>query len=269
MAWREVWQRPGLLLLAFWNVIITSLVELFFMSRLGPQVLPIVSQANSAGFGIGQLGSISPQLGTKLALVYLTMLFIVIPFTLGGLYGGVSAALARGDRLVGFFRFFRFAIDNFWRSLAMMVGLLAMAVAVGIFLGAINLGLSTFAGNSPVGVAAGVVALALTLLTVVLTMATLLYWLGAVYYGHSGVREGLGEAVRWIRRDWWLGIRLVFTVLGLLIIPGILVNLLGTFIPVLGGLFSLVAGGLVMATLATLAAVLNRESNRHQILPPV
>ncbi|MBX5466055.1 MAG: hypothetical protein K6U14_00985 [Firmicutes bacterium] len=269
MAWRELWQRPGLLLLAFWNVLLTSLVEYFFMSRLGPQIQPWLTRIGSSGSGLSGLWAMPSTLWVKIGLVNLTMLLIVLPFTLGGLYGGVSAALGHGDRLQGFFRFFHFAVENFWRSLAVMVGMLVVAGVIGLLAGAIALGLGLLAQSAAVSTLLAILAVALTLGLAFLALALVLYWLGAVYYGRTGVARALGAAIGWLRHDWWLGLRVALMLFFGVILPALVVNGLATLVPVLGGLVSLVAEGVVMGMLATVAVLLNREVDRHQILPPL
>lgn len=266
-AWREIWQNPGILLLAFWYLVITSAFEYFFISHLGPQVSSWLQQLPS--LSAASLPPLGPNLLIKVILVYLTMLFIVSPFALGGLYGGAAASV-RERRVHGFFDFFGFAIRNFWRSLA----LVTLAVASLLILTGIWLLSSALAGStggtlvSLVGLFGFVVGLGLLLLWVAFMLASF----GALFFGQDRFWDAIRFAARWVLASWGFALRLVMVLMVLLVLA-VLVLQSFTAIPLLGStvgpVLSLFVSGLIMAFLAALAVVLNRESVREKTKPPI
>lgn len=265
-AWREVWQSPGILLLAFWYLVVTTAFEYFFISRLGPSLGQWLQQISPTT--VTQFPPLAPSMWVKLILVYLTMLLIISPFSLGGLYGGAAANL-RERKAMQFFAFFRFAVRFFWRSLGLVVlAVLSLAVVLGILLlGSYGIGLVAQhlgAGGVVLSGAGSIVAIAV----IFWWIAFMLAWLGELYFGLDPFWTAFRSAVLWVFHHLGFCLRWIFLVVGLFILAFLLISVFAA-IPLVGPVLSLFGSGVMMAMLATLAAVLNRESVRHETRPPV
>ena len=139
--WQEARIRPGSLVLAFWYLFIVVVFEYFSLSHLGPGFSSWISKLTSTG----TVPALHGDLALKLALVYLTFILIVFPFSVGGLGGGVAAGLAGKDTLASLFAFFRHAVASFWTSLGLVASalvasaILYLAVVLVLNLGSFDL----------------------------------------------------------------------------------------------------------------------------------
>lgn len=196
-AWVELWQRNrggGLLTLAFWYTLIVTLYQYLVASRLGPSLPKSLTALTTHPTATAVLPHLSSGLWLKLILVYLTFLVIILPFTLGGLYGGIATAIRERPEFTGFLSFFRFAYNNFWRALSQI--LLAVLYAIVVFAVVVGLavGIALIAGNSPISAIAPVVLVIAALLWLI---GTMLYWFGMTFSSDIAPARGWFLALRW------------------------------------------------------------------------
>jgi hypothetical protein len=255
--------------MAFWYLIITSLFQLFVLSRLGASLPSSLTHLGLQNVASPHLPHIAPGVLAKVVLVYLTLGLIILPFVIGGLYGGAAEAVRGQEPLAGLFSFFKFGRHNFWRTFTLVVMAFIGFIILFLILMAVSLLLS-LAGRAIPAIAPvfSVIALIVLIGLMMLWFATLLYWVGAVFYGQVTPGEGLKEALRWIQKHWPFGLRFVLLEAALLIIF-MLVMLLVAQIPLLGGLLALIVSGIMLAWIAYQAMFLYRESIRNDIKPPV
>ncbi len=269
MAWRQVWQKPGILVMAFWYLFITSLFQLFVLSRLGSSLPQSFTHLNLQSFTATAIPHLKPAIWVKIALVYLTLALIVFPFVMGGLYGAAAASLKDNDTLLGLLRFFKFGVKNFWRAFLLVVMAIVGFIVLFLVLWAITFVLSLIGAAIPIlGSLLSIVALVFLIGVLMLWFALLLYWVGAAFYGEMGPREGFGEALSWVRRHWGFALRFVLLEFAVLVVFLLVMTLLSA-IPLIGGIAVLVGSGIMLSWTAYQAMFLYREGVRHDIQPPL
>ncbi len=246
-AWKEARKRPGSLVLAFWYLFIIVVFEYFSLSHLGPEFFHWLTRLAHTG----TVPPLSRILAIKLGLVYLTFVLIVLPFSVGGLYGGVSSAVREQDSLAGLFVFFRQAVRKFWVSLGYVVTVvLGTAVLYMVF----ALVLTVATANPVLTIILRLLALAVA----IFWLAAVLYWQGAVYFGEETVLGGLWHSITWVVGDLWFALRLMALVIGILVVAAVCFRLVSV-IPGIGPIISMLGGGALLALLATFAMVLYRD----------
>ena len=255
-AWTELWRGNrggGVLTLAFWYTVVVTLYQYFVASRLGPS-LPhgLVSLVNRPGT-LTTLPHLSASLWLKIILVYLTFVVIILPYTVGGLYGGIATVIRERPQFMGFFAFFRYGYLNFWRALgqivaAVLYGGIVLALMMGIFAGLSAIG----ANNAVVSVAALIVGAVIALWLV----ATLLYWFGRTFGGENSCVEGFVPTLRWgfSHLGQLYGQTLVLLVV--LLAALYVVALLARIIPVFGPALLVLAVGMVAPAFLAIYAIL-------------
>ena len=260
-AWQELWQRNrggGFLTLAFWYTLLTTAYEYIVVSRIGPSLPKSLQQLFTNPAATPVMPHLAPQLIVRVALAYLTFLLIVVPFSLGGLYGGIASALQERPAFTNFLAFFRFGYLNFWRALTQIVLSILYAAAMVLALSLILLGLTRVLH---VGAAASIIWLILLVLVMLWLVATVLYWFGFTFTTAESPMRGLRLAVRW---GWsHLGQLYSQTILlvGLLLATVIVVETVVRMVPFLGELLVIfVLGMVVPAYLAIYALLLFQQS---------
>ncbi len=255
--------------MAFWYLFITALFQLFVLSRLGSALPQSFTHPNLQTFAVPALPHLKAAIWVKIALVYLTLILIVFPFVMGGLYGAAAAALKNNESLRGLLQFFKFGAKNFWRAFLLVV----MAI-VGFVLLFVGLWVMTFLlsllGSAVPTVASflSIVALVILIGFLMLWFALVLYWVGAVFYGEMPPLAGFGEALVWVRRHWVFGLRFILLEVAVFVVFLLVMTLLSA-IPVMGGIIALVGSGIMLSWAAYQAMFLYRESVRHDIQPPL
>lgn len=245
-AWSEAFKRPGMLVLAFWYLFIAVFFEYFTLTHLGAGFSAWMRQVALHG-AIGRLPS---GLGLKLELTGLTFFLIILPFTWGGLYGGVATALKSDAPAVGLFFFFRQAVRHFWMSL----GLITAALVATLILSIPAYLLLVVSSTS---IVFGIVIRLILLIAALEWLSAILFWQGAAYLGETPVLAALWQALRWLWHDLWFAFRLMVLLIGLFVAAVLVLEVLAV-IPGLGPLLSLVASGIINTVLATFAMVLYR-----------
>ncbi len=245
--WQEARRRPGTLILAFWYLFIVVLFEYFSLSHLGSGFSAWLVRLTSTG----SLPPLPAGLAFKLALVYLTFILIVFPFSLGGLVGGVAAGLSGRSSLTSLFAYFRHAVASFWVSL----GLVASALVATAIL---YLAVVLFLNLGSVDMVLAVVTRLIALAVLIFWLATLFYWAGALFLGGELVLPGFWNALRWVIHRPWFAFRATGLAVGLLIVAAALFTFLSA-IPFIGAVISMLASGIILTLITTFALVLYRS----------
>lgn len=260
-AWQELWQRNrggGLLTLAFWYTLLTTAYEYIVVSRIGPSLPKSLQQMFTNPAAAPVIPHMAPQLIVRVVLAYLTFLLIVVPFSLGGLYGGIASALRERPTFTNFLAFFRFGYHNFWRALSQIVLSILYAAVLVLATSLLLLGLSQVLHA---GAAASILWLILLVLVMLWLVATVLYWFGFTFSTGEAPLRGLRLALRW---GWGhLGQLYAQTILlvGLLLAAVIVVETIVRMIPFLGELLVIFVLGMVIpAFLAIYALRLFQQS---------
>lgn len=259
-SWLELWRRNrggGILTLAFWYTLVTTLYQYLVAARLRPAMPKSVLHILAHPTATAVIPHLSASLLTKMGLFYLTFLVVVFPFALGGLYGGVSSAIREAPEYTSFLAFFRFGYRNFWRALTQVVlGLVYVAVIIAILAG-VFLALSAITVG---GALAGVVAVIVGAVGILWLVGTTLYWFGQTFATAESPGRGWLTSLRWGMTH--MGRLMSSTILlaGLIIVVLYLSSLLATVIPVLGEvLLVLVVGMVLPAYIATYAILLYQQ----------
>lgn len=255
--------------MAFWYLFITSLFQLFVLSRLGSALPSSFTHLNLQSFTAPAIPHLAAAVWVKLALVYLTLALIVFPFVMGGLYGAAAAAAKNNESLLGFLRFFKFGTTNFWRAFVLVVMAILGFIVLFLVLWAITFLLSLVGSAIPIVASLfSIVALVILIGALMLWFALLLYWVGAVFYGEVSPAAGFREALVWIRRHWGFGLRFILLELLVLVVFLLVMTLLSA-IPIIGGIAALVGSGIMLSWAAYQAMFLYREGVRHDMAPPL
>lgn len=261
-AWQELWQRNrggGLLTLAFWYTVLTAVYQYLVTSRLGPYLPAKLKNFISHPGAVTAFPHIPTDLWVKLILVYLTFLLIVLPYAVGGLYGGIAAAMRDRPQFTGFLAFFRFGYMNFWKALGQIVlAILYAMAAAAVLIGVFSL-LAALGGGTAAGAAAVIVAVVVTLWMV----GTLLFWFGFTFSTGEPPTRGLGLALRWgLTHAGQLMTRIILLV-GLLLAVLVVLTLISG-IPVIGPILMVLSLGMVLpAFMAVYAILFYQESAQH------
>jgi xanthosine utilization system XapX-like protein len=259
-SWLELWRRNrggGILTLAFWYTLVTTLYWYLVAVRLRPELpqsfLRMVAHPSAAAV----MPHFSATLLTKLGLFYLTFLVVILPFSVGGLYGGVASAIRETPEYTSFLAFFRYGYLNFWRALTQVVlGLVYAALVIGVLVG-IFLALSAVAAGGPIP---GIVAVIVGAVGILWLVGTALYWFGQTFASQVAPARGWLTSVRWGLDHAGRLMSSTILLVGLLIAGFYVTSLMAAFIPVLGEvLLVLVVGMVIPAYLATYAVLLYQQ----------
>lgn len=263
--WRELWRRNrggGLLTLAFWYTMLISLYQYLVASRLGPSLPKSLRDILEHPNALVSFPHLSGSLWFKIILVYLTFLFIVVPYAVGGLYGGIARAMGRSPEgmMTGFLSFFRYGYVNFWRALsqillAVLYGGVVIAILTGFYVAAsLVTGVLSIVTTS---------LFALILFALVLwTMATLLYWFGYTFSTDESPVRGFLPAVTWglthLGKLYARILVLAVVVMATLVIT----TLMSSLIPLIGPIILVLVLGMVFpAFMGTYAMLLFQEAS--------
>ena len=243
--WRELWRvnrGGGLLTLAFWYTLITSLYQYLVASRLGPSLPKSLIQMVANPGAQAVMPHLSAALWLKLALVYLTFLIIIIPFGVGGLYGGIAWALKENPRYTGFLAFFRFGYQNFWRALEqILLAILCGLVAFGVIT-ALIAALSAF---SPSPSVLSAVAVFVAFGVMLWMIGTLLYWFVRTFATQDSPARGFKPAFKWSVTHLGSLYANIFPLMGLIFAAVLVTLFLARVIPVLGAVLLVLVLGMV------------------------
>lgn len=254
--WLELWRRNrggGILTLAFWYTLITTLYQYVVASRLGPSLPKSLTNMVTHPGAATVLPHLSGALWTKLGLVYLTFLVIILPFTVGGLYGGIAAAVREKPQFTGPLAFFRFGYANFWRALtqvvlALVYGILILAVLTGIFL--------VFSAIAPSSAGLGIVVVVIAAVAILWLVGTVLYWFGDTFSTDDPPGAGWKSAMRWGMGNLGRLYGATALLIAVLLVALVVSTLLANSIPVIGPVVLVLVLGMVMPAFLAIYAVL-------------
>ncbi|PSR23132.1 MAG: hypothetical protein C7B45_04110 [Sulfobacillus acidophilus] len=259
-SWRELWARNrggGFLTLAFWYTLVITLYQYLVASRLGPALPKSLTDMVTHPGSVTTLPHLSSALWIKLVLVYVTFLIIILPYVVGGLYGGIAAAIRERPQFTGFLAFFRFGYVNFWRALGQILLAIAYAVIVMAVLAGVVIGLSALDGQST---ALGILAVIIVIVGVLWMIGTLLYWFGFTFSLEETPMHGWIPALRWSTSHMGRLFGHIVLLMGLLLAGILVMTLIAELIPIIGTIISVLALGMVLpAFLATYAVLLYQE----------
>ncbi len=243
-------------MMAFWYTMLTTFYQYLVISRLGPSFPKSLTTFLTHPGTAHALPHLSSALLFKLGLVYLTFLVIILPFAVGGLYGGIAEALKKRPEFTPILAFFRFGYREFWHALAQVVLTLLYVAAIFVML------LSLYAVLGILGTLGAVIFMVLFLAVMVWTMGTVLFWFGHTFEtGHSAAR-GFIPAIRWAARHLGRLYTEVLLLLGLLLAALIVINIL-TSVPLIGVLVLIIGEGMILpAFLAIYAILMYRQAQQ-------
>ncbi len=254
-AWQLLWKNPGVFNLVFWSLMLSLLTELVLQTRLAadlPAVLTHPSLLTSARLAHLKF---PPGGALKLGLFFATVLLIVTPYRLAGLYGGAFQVLGKRPTVGQWLVFFRVGWTMFWRGFAATLAGIAMAVVLLLLL----VGLAV--ASSAMG-AAGSLLLIPWMVAVLFAVTLALMGLGAIMANDLAAGQAVVFALRWASRR--IGFCILF---GLLLIGvfavGFFVLLTLARIPFFGAIFLLLGLWVMSGFIAVLPAALYQSS------PPV
>lgn len=257
-SWVALWRGNrggGILTMAFWYTLITTLYEYLVASRLGhslPQSLTRLVRHP----GVVTLPHLAAPLVVKLILVYLTFLIIILPFTIGGLYGGVAEVIHGKPQFLGFLAFFRFGYRNFWRAWTQILLALCYAVVLFAVLFGLIAGLGALVPKSSVMAVIAVIIIVAGLLWLA---GTLMYWFGQTFSTDVPPLKGwfasLGRAARNPLRMYGQIILLVVTLMVALMVLTFLANT----IPFVGEILLVLVLGMMAPAFVAIYAILSYQ----------
>ena len=248
MSWRRLWRTPPVFNLVFWDLLISLVVVSVYSARLANDLPKQLT--NPAHLLSGQAVPLTLAPGTlwRLGLFLATVLLIVTPFRVAGLYGGAAESLVDQGRR-SFIYFFSVGRRLFWRGLAIT------AAGVALLLVVILLGIgASLVGSLPV---LGPLALVVWVLAILAAVTVAFRGLGALAAANTGAWVAIVGALGWCRQH--VGPTLGFGLLvGLLLLAALWVVAQLAFVPVLGPILAF--GGLWVMTgmMAVLPTVLYR-----------
>ncbi len=259
--WLALWRGSrggGILTMAFWYTLIITLYEYLVASRLGHSIPQGLTRLIKHP-GVVALPHLAEPVLIKLILVYLTFLIIILPFTIGGLYGGVAEVIHEKPQYLGFLAFFRFGYRNFWRAWTQILLALCYAVLLFAMLFGLVAGLGALMPNNSVMAVIAVIIIVAGLLWLA---GTLMYWFGQTFSTDvsplKGWFQALGRAARNPIRMYGQIILLVVTLMVALIVLTFLANT----IPFVGEILLVLVLGMVAPAFVAIYAILSYQQAR-------
>jgi hypothetical protein len=252
-AWDVLWHSPPIFNLVFWSLIVSLAVDLVFQSRLSQYLPPVLLHPRLGAMPTHFRFRVPPAGVVRLALFGATLLFIVTPFRLAGLYGGVSQVLHRRTPTIGYWLlFFEAGWRLFWRGLAATLAAMGMG-AVLLLLALVLSFLGSLAG--PVGL----ILLIPWFLAIFWSVALALMGLGALMANDRPALEAIGFSLVWSFTHWRDGLKLGL-LLAALLLAALLVLALLSGVAFLGPILGLLGLWLVNALMAVLPTLLYDEA---------
>ncbi len=232
--------------LVFWDLLISLVVVSVYTARLARD-LP-KSLTNPAHLLSGQAVplTLAPGALWRLGLFLATVLLIVTPFRVAGLYGGAAESLAGHGRR-SFIYFFSVGRRLFWR------GLTITGAGVALLLVVILLGMgASLLGGVPV---LGPLALAVWVLVILAAVTVAFRGLGALASAHTGAWAAIQDALGWCRHH--VGPTLGFGLsAGFFLLAAFWVVAQLVFVPVLGPILAFAGLWVMTGMLAVVPTVL-------------
>jgi len=250
LSWSQLWQRPTIFNLVFWNLLISLVVVSVYTARLAHYLPPALTNTSKLLSGAPVSLALAPGAVLRLGLFLATVLLIVTPYRVAGLYGGVAELLmGKGQR--SWLYFFGVGRRLFWHGLAITLAgaaLVLVLVLLGIAAG--------FLGGVP-GV--GELVLLIWLAVVVWSVTLAFRGLGAMAAAESHAGAAIVASLRWAaaRPGFCLGFGLAF---GVMMLLAFFVVASLASVPLLGPLFAFAGLWVMTGMLAVVPTVLYRLS---------
>jgi hypothetical protein len=187
LAWQKLWASPPVFNLVMWDLLISVAVVSVYSARLASYVPKAITNPTDLLNRHTNL-VLAPGVALRLGLFLATVLLIVTPLRVAGLYGGAAEAVD-GDRRRPWLYFFAVGRRMFWRGL--VITLLGAGLAV--VLVALGVGASLLGGPIALSALALLVWLALVLVAVTLALRGL----GELASGDHGVAESVRAVLAW------------------------------------------------------------------------
>jgi hypothetical protein len=222
---------------------------------------------NPSKMTVSNIPPLPHGLALKLILTYLTMVLVVFPFVIGALYGGVADSLKMNDTQSGLLAFFRHGYRLFWESLGLVVGIIVGTAVVLTVSLLISFFLAFLGHNALVlRVIVGIVSTIITLALMFWWLAAVLYWMGAVYFDQQRVLPSLRESLSWVWRHKGESLRVASLTVLMLFVAAVLFSLFN-LVPIIGQFFAIILYAGVLTLIAVETSVLYREAKRRDIPP--
>lgn len=236
-------------MMAFWYTMLTTFYQYLVISRLGPSFPKSLTTFLSHPGAAQALPHLGSALLFKLGLVYLTFLVIVLPFALGGLYGGIVEALKKRPEFTPILAFFRFGYREFWHALAQVVLTVLYVAAIFLIL------LLLYGALGTLGTLGAALFIVLFLAVMVWTMGTVLFWFGHTFETGRSASAGFVPAIRWAAGHLARLYTEVLLLLGLLLAALFVIELL-TAVPLIGVLVLIIGEGMILPAFLAIYAIL-------------
>ena len=248
-AWQLLWQNPAVFNLVFWSLILSLLTDLVLQTRLAADLPPALSHPSFTSSAKALSFKFPPGGAVKLGLFLATLLLIVTPFRLAGLYGGAFLLLRKPGPSIGqWLLFFRVGFVMFWRGFAATLAGVGAAVVLILLL----LGLGVL--GSLLG-ALGSLLLIPWILVVLWAISLALMGLGAIMANEGSSEDAIRFALKWGWSHRGPGLLLGLLLVGLLL-GSLLVLLFFARIPLLGSIILLLGLWVISGFLTVLPAAL-------------
>lgn len=220
-----------------------------YAARLLPDLPKSLSNPANLLSGHPAAVTLAPAVVVRLALFLATVLLIVTPFRIAGLYGGAAEMVVARDGRRRFFYFFSVARRLFWRGLAITAaGILLVAAVVLVGLGA------SLVGGVPV---LGALAVAVWLLSLIAAVTVGFRGLGGLAAANGGAWAAIVEALTWCRQHVGTTLGFGFTV-GLALLASFWIVVVVASTPVLGPVLAFFGLWIITGMLAVMPTVLYR-----------
>lgn len=253
-AWVELWRTPVIFNLVFWSLMLTILVDVVFGTRLAPLMPAAIVNprlwltTNPVALWAHFPASSVLRVGLFLASVVL----IVTPFRIAGLYGGTAELLNRKPLRWSYFAFFTTGWRLFWRGLGTTLAGIALLLCLFIILIAFS-----YLGQL-LGPGAFVLA-AIWVAVVVWAVGLSLLGLGSLMANDRPEWDAISQSLAYAVRHWGFSFRLGLLLAGLMVAAlAILAGL--SSIPFLGPLMGVMGFWVMTGYLAVLPTVLYQSS---------
>ena len=248
-AWQLLWQNPAIFNLVFWSLILSLLTDLVLQTRLSSDLPPALAHPSFTGNPRAFNFRFPPGGALKLGLFLSTVLLIVTPFRLAGVYGGAFQILRSPRPSFGqWLLFFRVGWQMFWRGFAAtLAGVAALVLLILLFLGLGLLG-------SVLG-ALGSLLLIPWIAVMLWAISLALMGLGAIMANDRPTRDAIRFAVGWGWAHRGPGLLLGLLLVGLML-ASLLVLVALARIPLLGSIILLLGLWVISGFLTVLPAAL-------------
>ena len=222
-----------------------------YSARLSRELPKSLTSPSGLLAGHAAAVTLAPAVMWRLGLFLATVLLIVTPFRVAGLYGGAAEMVVAGEGRRRFFYFFSVARRLFWRGLAITAaGGLLLAVVVLVGMGA------SLLGGVPI---LGPLALAAWLLAILAAVTVAFRGLGGLAAANAGAWAAIVEALTWCWKHMGITLGFGFAV-GLATLAALWIVVVVASVPVLGPVLAFCGLWIITGMMAVIPTVLYRAT---------